>query len=107
MHSFILWLQQTLLPRLGIGGVFVVAFFDSSFLSIPEVNDIFVVTSAAANPARAWLVVLATTLGSLAGGSALGRIGKRGGEPCRIRRFGALKVDATLRRSRLVGLIAG
>ena len=32
--------------------MFVVAFFDSSFLSIPEINDILVVTAAARDPAH-------------------------------------------------------
>lgn len=106
MHTFVLWLQQTLLPRLGIAGVFIVAFFDSSFLSIPEVNDIFVVTSAAANPHRAWLTVLATTFGSLAGCSALWLVGKRGGEPFLIRKFGAAKVERTRRAFRRWDLLA-
>jgi membrane protein YqaA with SNARE-associated domain len=93
MQGFILWLQHELLPRLGPGGVFVIAFLDSSFLSIPEVNDIFVVTSAAASPARAWIAVTATTLGSLAGCSVLWLLGKRGGEPFLRSKFGAARIE--------------
>jgi membrane protein YqaA with SNARE-associated domain len=95
MHDFILWMQQVLLPSLGPVGVFIVAFMDSSFLSIPEVNDVFVVTSAAAHPGRAWFAVLLTTAGSVAGCSALWLVGKRGGEPYLVRRFGAERVERT------------
>jgi membrane protein YqaA with SNARE-associated domain len=95
-----------LLPRLGPMGVFVVAFFDSSFLSIPEVNDVFVVSSAAASPARVWIAVLATTLGSVGGCSALWLVGKRGGEPFLTRRFGAERVERTRRAFRRWDLLA-
>src|SRR5689334_19011060 len=106
MHSFVLWLQHVLLPSLGPVGIFVVAFFDSSFLSIPEVNDVFVVTSAAALPHRAWIAVLLTTTGSVAGCSALWLIGKRGGEPLLVRKFGAVRVEQTRRAFRRWDLLA-
>lgn len=95
MHEFVLWMQRTLIPLLGPPGMFLVAFFDSSFLSIPEVNDIFVVTEASVRPGGAWAYVLATTLGSVAGCSALWWIGKRGGEPLLVRRFGPERVEQT------------
>jgi membrane protein YqaA with SNARE-associated domain len=95
MHGFVVWLQEVLVPMLGTYGIFVVAFVDSSFLSIPEVNDIFVVTSSAAQPGRAWLFVLITTLGSVAGCSALWLVGKRGGEPLLVRKFGPERVERT------------
>src|SRR5688572_26899318 len=97
MHGFVLWLQEVLVPLLGPAGMAIVAFFDSSFLSIPEVNDIFVVTSSAAEPGRAWLFVAATTLGSVSGCSALWLVGKRGGEPLLLRKFGEEKVGRTRR----------
>src|SRR5207302_10571345 len=57
-------------------------------------------------PSRAWLAVLATTLGSLAGCGALWLIGKRGGEPFLVRKFGAEKVDRTRRAFRRWDLLA-
>jgi membrane protein YqaA with SNARE-associated domain len=95
MHDFVVWLQETLVPLLGPGGMLVVAFVDSSFLSIPEVNDVFVVTSSAARPERAWLYVLVTVLGSVGGCSALWLVGKRGGEPLLVRKFGKERVEST------------
>ena len=52
MHGIVVWIQTVLIPTLGPFGLFVVAFFDSSFLSVPEINDVLVVTSSAAPPAH-------------------------------------------------------
>jgi membrane protein YqaA with SNARE-associated domain len=95
MTQIVLWIQTVLVPTLGPLGLFVVAFFDSSFLSVPEVNDILVVTSSAAHPKTAWIYVVAATFGSLAGCSALWYIGRRGGEAFLVRRFGRERVDQT------------
>jgi membrane protein YqaA with SNARE-associated domain len=95
MHGFISWIQTVLIPVLGPTGLFVVAFLDSSFLSIPEINDILVVSFSAADPGRAWLAVLMATLGSLAGCLVLREIGWRGGEHFLVKRFGAERVART------------
>jgi membrane protein YqaA with SNARE-associated domain len=98
MHRLFLWVQEVLIPFLGAPGIFIAAFLDSSFLSIPEVNDFLMVTSCAAHPERAWLYVSMTTLGSLAGCSALWWLGKRGGEGFLVRRFGPARVEQTRNR---------
>lgn len=95
MHRFVLWVQGVLVPLLGPPGFFVVAFLDSSFLSIPEINDLLVVTSSAAHPGMAWLYVSMTTLGSLAGCLVLWVLGRRGGEAFLERRFGTDRVVQT------------
>jgi membrane protein YqaA with SNARE-associated domain len=95
MHHIVVWIQTVLIPTLGPFGLFVVAFFDSSFLSVPEVNDVLVVTSAAGHPATAWMYVMAATFGSVSGCSALWYIGRRGGEAFLIRKFGRDRVDQT------------
>ena len=97
MHKVILWVQGVLVPLLGPPGVFLVAFVDSSFLSLPEINDILVVTAAAGRPRMVWLHVLMATLGSVAGCSALWVVGRKGGEPLLVRRFGAERVERTRR----------
>ena len=76
MARLALWIQQVLVPALGPVGVFLVAFLDSSFLSIPEVNDIIVITAAARNPGTAWIYGLMATLGSLAGCAVLWGLGR-------------------------------
>ena len=98
MHKFVTWLQVVLVPWLGAPGVFVVAFLDSSFLSLPEVTDLIVVMAAVAHPDTVWLLVLMTTLGSVVGSSVLWWLGRRGGEALLARRFGADRV-ARIRRA--------
>jgi membrane protein YqaA with SNARE-associated domain len=95
MEKIVLWIQNVLLPTLGPAGLFVVAFFDSSFLSLPEINDILVVTSCSLHPRSAWIPITLATLGSLAGCSVLWEIGRRGGEPLLERRFGKAQVART------------
>jgi membrane protein YqaA with SNARE-associated domain len=95
MHKVVLWIQTVLLPALGPSGLFFVAFCDSSFLSLPEINDILVVTSSAHNPGGAWIPITMATLGSLAGCTVLWEIGRRGGEPLLERRFGKAQVART------------
>jgi len=88
MHRVLTWIQGVLVPTLGPAGLFVVAFLDSSFLSLPEINDLLVVTTAAAQPDRIFVPVALATLGSMAGCSVLWWLGRRGGEALLIRRFG-------------------
>jgi membrane protein YqaA with SNARE-associated domain len=92
MRKVVLWIQTVLVPLLGAPGMFVVAFLDSSFLSFPEINDILLITSSHIHPERAWLYALMTTLGSLAGCLVMWEVGKRGGEPFLVRKFGAGRV---------------
>jgi membrane protein YqaA with SNARE-associated domain len=95
MHKVVSWLQGVLVPWLGPPGVFVAAFLDSSFLSLPEINDLLVVTAAATRPSSAWLFVLMATLGSVAGCVVLWWLARRGGESLLVRRFGAERVART------------
>ncbi len=88
MVRFVSWIQDVVLPLLGPSGIFLAAFLDSSFLSLPEINDLLVVTSAAAHPETAWISVLLATLGSVAGCAVLFVLGRRGGDAFLVRRFG-------------------
>lgn len=94
MHKVVVWFQSVLIPFLGPFGFFLTAFLDSSFLSIPEINDFLIVTSSAARPGLAWLYVGMTTLGSVAGCLVLREVGVRGGELRFERRFGKERVAA-------------
>lgn len=91
MQRFIAWIQAVLIPTLGPFGLFLVAFLDSSFLSIPEVNDVLVITAALKDPATVWISVLMATLGSLAGCLVLYWLGLRGEETLLVKRFGEEK----------------
>jgi membrane protein YqaA with SNARE-associated domain len=80
LHDLILWIQDVAVPKLGWFGMFLVAVADSSFVSLPEVSDLLIVTAAAKEPGIAWEFVLATALGSLVGCLLLYEVGRRGGE---------------------------
>jgi membrane protein YqaA with SNARE-associated domain len=95
MANVVLWVQGVLVPLLGPVGLFLVAFCDSSFLSLPEINDILVVTSSSAHPGTAWVYIVMTTLGSVAGCLVLWYLGRRGGEAFLRRRFGDHRVEQT------------
>ena len=61
-------------------GMFLVALCDSSFLSVPEVNDFLIVLLSIGRPAsRVAYYVIMTTLGSVAGCLLLYSVGRRGG----------------------------
>ncbi len=82
------WVQLVLIPWLGLPGMFLAAFMDSSFLSLPEINDFMMITSCSGYPWRAPLFISATTLGSITGCCALWYVGRRGGEALLVRRYG-------------------
>jgi membrane protein YqaA with SNARE-associated domain len=82
-----------LVAEMGLGGLFLVAFLDSSFLSLPEINDLLVATLAHQDPGRRWLYAMAASSGSLAGCTVLHALGRRGGEPLLRRRLGAERMD--------------
>jgi membrane protein YqaA with SNARE-associated domain len=105
MHRVVLWVQSVLIPLVGPFGFFVAAFLDSSFLSLPEINDILVMTASAARPGMAWLYVAVTTLGSVMGSLALREIGRRGGEARLERRFGKERVSAVRNRFERWGVL--
>jgi membrane protein YqaA with SNARE-associated domain len=93
MHGLVVWVQGVLVPWLGPPGLFLVCFLDASFLSLPEISDLLVVTWSAASPGTAWVPVLAAATGSVAGCTALWAIGRRGGEPLLRARFGVARVE--------------
>ena len=81
---------------LGAPGLFLVAFLDSSFLSLPEITDILVVYMVTRHPARMLVYVLAATLGSLAGCLIMYFIGRKGGEALIRKRFAPASVERTM-----------
>ena len=71
---------EPIAERLGGPGLTLVAFFDSSFISLPEASDALVVILTVKHPSE-WLYFAAmTTLGSVMGCYALYSLGRRGGE---------------------------
>jgi membrane protein YqaA with SNARE-associated domain len=80
----------------GAPGLWLVAFLDSSFLSLPEITDILVVWMVTRHPARMVIYALAATLGSLAGCLVMYFIGRKGGDALVRKRFAAARVERAM-----------
>src|SRR5438093_13243526 len=80
---------------LGAPGLFLVAFLDSSFLSLPEIADFLVVWMVTRHKARMILYVVSATVGSMAGSLVMYYIGRKGGEALVTRRFATASIERT------------
>ncbi len=87
---------QHLAERYGGPGLFLVAFLDSSFLSLPEVSDLLIVVFVVRDPSNWIYYGLITTAGSVAGCYALYSLGRKGGEAFLRRRFHERHIDRAL-----------
>src|SRR5258705_12178128 len=81
---------------LGGPGLFIIAFLDSSFISLPQINDLLVVLMVVRNkPLMPYYAAMATA-GSVAGCYVLYRLAERGGEALLARRLKAGHVERAL-----------
>jgi len=97
---------QVLAMALGAPGIFLVAFLDSSILSLPEVADLLVIWMVTNNKSRVVLYVVSATVGSLLGCLLLYWIGRKGGASFVQKRFGSTNVERTLNAFRRYGVMA-
>jgi membrane protein YqaA with SNARE-associated domain len=97
---------QALALALGAPGLFLVAFLDSSILSLPEIADLLVVWMVVQHEERLVLYALSATLGSVAGCLALYFIGRKGGDALVRKRFHSASVDRTLGTFQRYGVMA-
>lgn len=88
MEQFVAWLQS-LAEQYGGVGMAIIALLDSSFISMPNVNDLLIVWQTIEHPDRWWYYALMTSAGSVAGSMAIYWIGRRSGEAFLKRRFKA------------------
>jgi len=96
---------QALALAWGAPGILVVAFLDSSILSLPEIADLLVIWMVTTHPARFALYVSSATIGSLLGCLALYYVGK-GGEALLRKRISTHRYDKTLDAFRRHGVMA-
>jgi LPXTG-motif cell wall-anchored protein len=92
MKGIIAWLQG-FAASIGGPGLFIIAFLDSSFLPLPEVNDLLVVSAVMAHPYRLVYYALMATAGSVLGCVVLYGVGRRGGEALVRSRFGSERMS--------------
>jgi membrane protein YqaA with SNARE-associated domain len=80
---------------LGVGGfgIFIIAFFDSSFLSFPEVNDLLIILMVTRRPERMIYYCSMATLGSVAGCLALYLVARKGGESLLRSRLSGARIE--------------
>lgn len=109
MKSLALRLQQALFALLGtIDGskLFIIALFDSSFLSLPEVNDLLIISLSIKNPHNMLYYCLMTTLGSITGCLLLYAVGRKGGEVLLRRKFAEHQIEKVSAWYRKYGIFA-
>jgi membrane protein YqaA with SNARE-associated domain len=97
---------QALAMSMGAPGIFLVAFLDSSILSLPEIADLLVIYMVTKRPSLFLLYVASATLGSLVGCLLLYFIGKKGGAALVHKRFDSAAVGRTLDAFRRHGIMA-
>ncbi len=105
MKSFIIWVYGFALA-IGGPGLFAVAFLDSSFISLPQINDILVVLMATQN--KAWMPYYAAmaTLGSIAGCYVIYYLAGKGGDTFLAKRLRAGRTERALALYKRYGLLA-
>jgi membrane protein YqaA with SNARE-associated domain len=104
MERFVDWIQ-TFAQSLGGPGLFVVAFLDSSFISLPEINDLLLVLMVTQHEGRMVYYATSATLGSIAGCLVLYYLGRKG-DKWIMRRFSASRVERTLSAFQRYGVMA-
>lgn len=105
MARIVAWVQSVALA-IGGPGLFFIAFLDSSFLSLPEINDLLVVLLVIQHKERMLYYALMATLGSLAGCLVLYYIGRKGGAALARRRFGGRSMERALALYQRYGALA-
>jgi membrane protein YqaA with SNARE-associated domain len=105
LNSLSNWIYGVALA-LGGPGLFIVAFLDSSFISLPLINDVLVVLRVRQNPA--WMVyyALMATLGSIAGCYVIYYLAEKGGETFLRKRLKEDHIARALASYRRHGLLA-
>ena len=104
MSRFANWIQSFALA-LGGPGLFIVGFLDSSFLSLPEINDLLLIWMVTQHKARMPYYALSSMLGSVAGCLVLYYIG-RISEHWVAKRFSAERLERTMKTFQRYGVMA-
>jgi undecaprenyl-diphosphatase len=87
-------------------GLLVIAFFDSSFLSLPEINDLLIIYFCTRFKERAYYFALMAMIGSTAGCTVLYWLGKWKGYRYLERKYSRSKLETALRTYQRYGVFA-
>ncbi len=105
MARLVDWLEA-FASSLGGPGLFVVAFLDSSFVSLPEINDVLVVMMVTRNEALMPYYAGMATSGSVAGCLVLYALGRKGGEALLRRWVAGPRIESAMRMFERFGVLA-
>jgi membrane protein YqaA with SNARE-associated domain len=105
LHKFVLFVQ-TFAESLGGPGLALVAFLDSSFISLPEVCDLQIVYLTIQHPERWPSYVLSASLGSLIGSYVIYALARKGGEAFLRKRFHERHIDSAMASLQKYGILA-
>jgi membrane protein YqaA with SNARE-associated domain len=105
VKTLIAWVQGVAVS-LGAPGLFLVAALDSSFLSLPQINDLLLILSVARHPHLMPLYAAMSTLGSLAGCFVMYAIGRKGEDALIKRRFSGPRSQRALALFNRFGMLA-
>ena len=105
MRTFIASLYSFALS-LGGPGLFAVAALDSSFVSLPQINDLLVVVMVIDKPSLMLYYAAMATLGSVVGCFVIYVLANKGGEAVLRRRLSTGRVDRALALYRRYGVLA-
>lgn len=105
MKTFVTWIQ-TVAATIGGPGLFIIAFLDSSFISLPQINDLLVISMVIQHPYWMPYYALMATAGSVAGCLVLYGIARKGGDALIRKRFKGRTLDRATRLSQRYGVLA-
>jgi len=105
MHQLVEWLRG-LAVTLGGPGLFLIAFLDSSFLSLPEINDILIVWMVTQRKELMAYYATLATLGSVVGCYVIYVMAKKGGDALLRRRFRGASLDRAMSMYQRFGVFA-
>ena len=105
MERFASWAQNFAMS-IGGPGLFFIAFLDSSFLSLPEINDILVIWMVTQRKELMLYYAAMATLGSLTGCLTLYYVGRKGGERLLRGRFSESQLDRAFSLFHRYGMLA-
>jgi membrane protein YqaA with SNARE-associated domain len=105
MKTFVTWIQAVA-ATIGGPGLFIIAFLDSSFVSLPQINDLLVITMVIQHPYWMPYYALMATAGSVAGCLVLYYLARRGGDALVRKRFSGRSLDRATALVRKYGVLA-
>jgi membrane protein YqaA with SNARE-associated domain len=92
MPEVINLIKEFLIPY-GIWGLLILSFLDSTFVPMPQVNDLLVITLSISRPHWMIFYAFAAVAGSLLGTSVLYYLGRKGGQAFIQKKFSKARVE--------------